>query len=123
MILLFFLFTNRFTLKLMMNLEIIYKLDCGWNFRSCHCNPTLNCASGPRILHGNADRFFGCRYNFSMPEISFQMIYKLIDKYNFENDSMKSLINEYRHAVKNLEPKRCSKYADLLIKPLLDIYI
>lgn len=110
----------------MTTLEIIYKLDCGWNFRSCHCNPTLNCASversGPRIVHGNADRFFGCRYNFSMPEISFQMLYRLIDKYNFETDSMASLINEYKHAVKYLEPKRCSKYPDLLIIPLMDIF-
>ena len=129
-------------------LEIIYKLDCGYNFIPFHCKPFLNCESvkteGPKIIHGIAGRFVGGKRS-RVRNLLFEEIYKTIDrvenlrlllisisiniktrfyylKYTFTN-SWKRLVLELKEKAKNLPQKKCARYSDLILKPLLNANI
>ena len=58
------------------NQEIMYRLDCSWNFRTDHCTGDFTCISakntGPKILHGS-------RKFFTKSDNSFSRIYNSLN--------------------------------------------
>lgn len=109
------------------NPDIIYKLDCGYNFLPYFCEPQLNCQSvkneGPKLIHGIAGRFVGgVLSDSSFQEPFFELLYKTINEYDFTN-SMRNLLFELEQSVKELPQTKCAKYADLFIKPLINLNI
>jgi len=104
------------------NPDIVYRLNCSFNFHSHHCVPDLNCHSirseGPNLIHGFGGRFIGpTKHKYNEP--FFEQIYKTIDRYNFTN-SWNQLVSELKVEVKHLPQDQCTRYSDLILKPLLN---